>query len=126
MKKTLLIVTALIEAGAGVALLGCPSAAVKLLLGSPLDTAAAETLGRVAGVALFALGVACWLASGDARSRAARGLVAAMLVYNFGVAVLLAVAGIQSQTMGLALWPAVILHAGMAVWCVTRLKPFKE
>ncbi|MFZ0826597.1 MAG: hypothetical protein WAO02_04165, partial [Verrucomicrobiia bacterium] len=54
-------VTALIEAGAGLALLGFPSAAVKLLLGSPLDTPATLTLGRVAGAALLALGETAFL-----------------------------------------------------------------
>ena len=65
--KRLLIVTAVIELGAGLALVGLPSAAVALLLGSPLDAPAAVTLGRLAGAALFALGVACWLAHYDAR-----------------------------------------------------------
>ena len=80
--KKLLIVTAVIEVGAGVALLCFPSAAVALLLGSSLDTSAAMALGRLAGAALLALGVACWLAHYDAQSRAARGLVSAMVLYN--------------------------------------------
>jgi EamA domain-containing membrane protein RarD len=44
-----------------------------------------------------------------------------MLLYNFGVAVVLGVAGALSQTIGVALWPAVALHVGMAAWCVTFL-----
>jgi hypothetical protein len=119
--KKLLVVTAVIELGAGVALLCCPSATVKLLLGSPLDSAAALTLGRVAGAALFALGVACWLAYYDAESCAARGLASAMVLYNIGVAVILGAAGIHSQPVGLVLWPAVILHAAMTVWCIASL-----
>jgi len=119
--KKLLVVTAVIELGAGVALLCCPSATVKLLLGSPLDSAAALTLGRVAGAALFALGVACWLAHYDSQSCAARGLVSAMVLYNVGVAVILGAAGIHSQPVGLVLWPAVILHAAMTVWCIASL-----
>jgi hypothetical protein len=82
--KRLLIATALIELGAGVALLCCPSATVVLLVGSPLDAPAAVTLGRVAGVALLALGVACWLARSDAQSCAAKGLTDAMVLYNIG------------------------------------------
>jgi hypothetical protein len=72
-------------------------------------------------LALLALGVACWLARGDAQSRAARGLVAAMLLYNISAVVVLGAAGIRSQTAGIALWPAVILHAAMVIWCVTLL-----
>jgi hypothetical protein len=119
--KKLYIVTAVIEMGAGVALLCCPSATVALLLGSGLDTFAAVTLGRVAGAALFALGVACWLARHDGQSRAERGLVGAMVLYNLGAVVILGAAGIGLQPIGIALWPAVVLHAVMAVWCIARL-----
>jgi hypothetical protein len=119
--KMLLIVTAVIELGAGLALLGFPSSAAALLLGSPLDAPAAVTLGRVAGAALFALGVASWLAHYDAQSCAARGLTSAMVLYNLGAVVILGVAGIQLRPVGVALWPAVALHAAMTAWCVTGL-----
>ena len=126
--KRLLIVTAVIELGTGLALVSLPSATVALLLGSLLDTPAAMNLARVAGAALFALGVACWLAQYDAQSCAARGLVSAMVLYNIGATLILALAGIGSGFVGIALWPAVILHAVMAVWCVTSLlrKPTRE
>ena len=74
MKKSLFVVTAVIEAGAGLALMTWPSAAVMLLLGSSLDTPAGLILGRVAGAALLALGVACWLARRDAESPSAAGV----------------------------------------------------
>jgi hypothetical protein len=125
--KRLLIVTAVIELGAGVALLCFPSATVALLLGSSLDTPAAMNLARVAGAALFALGVACWLAHYDAQSRAAKGLVSAMVLYNLGAVIILGAAGIRSQPVGIGLWPAVILHAVMTIWCATSLlrKPIR-
>jgi hypothetical protein len=113
--------TAVLELGAGLALLTCPSATVVVLVGAPLEAPVSLTLARVAGAALLALGVACWLARGDAYSRAARGLIAAMVLYNFGVAVILGAAGIWSQAVGIALWPAVILHAAMTVWCIASL-----
>ena len=75
------------------------------LLGAEISVAAIP-LGRVAGTALLAVSIACWLASGDTKNRAARGLNRAMLLYNLGVAVVLAVAGIQSRQSGIALWPA--------------------
>ena len=55
----LLKLTALIEAATGLGLIAAPSVVVRLLLGSPLGTSAAVMLGRVAGAALLALGVAC-------------------------------------------------------------------
>jgi hypothetical protein len=115
--KRLLMATAIIELGAGLALLCCPSPAVALLLGSPLDTLTAVALGRLAGTALLALGVACWRAKHDAQSCAARGLIAAMTFYNLGAVVILGAAGIRSHPVGVALWPAVILHAAMTFWC---------
>lgn len=124
----LLKVTAIIETTTGLGLMAAPSVVVWLLLGSPLETSAAVMLGRVAGAALLALGVACWLARDDTRSRTARGLVVAMLTYNLVATAVLAFAGIGLGLHGVALWPAVILHAAMAVWCVACLRrgPPKE
>jgi len=119
--STVFTATAVIELGAGLALLSCPSATAVLLIGASLEIHAALTVARVAGAALLALGIACWLARGDAYSRAARGLLAAMVLYNFGVAIILGAAGIRSQPVGIALWPAVVLHAGMTVWCIASL-----
>jgi Ca2+/Na+ antiporter len=123
--STLLTVTAVIELGAGLALLWFPSVTVALLVGARLETPEALTVARVAGVALLTLGVACWLARGDTRSRAARGLVAAMVLYNSGVALILAMAGFCSHLVGVALWPAVVLHIAMAVWCIVSISSGK-
>jgi hypothetical protein len=120
--STLFTATAVIELGAGLALLTCPSATAVLLVGAPLEAPASLTVARVAGAALLALGIACWLARGDASSRAARGLVAAMLLYNFAAVAILAFAGIGFGLHGVALWPAVVLHAVMTVWCVASLR----
>jgi hypothetical protein len=116
----LLKLTALIEAVTGLGLLAVPAIVVRLLLGAEISGASIP-LGRVAGVALLALGVACWLAQYDTQSCAARGLVSAMVLYNLGAVVILGAAGIQSQAVGIALWPAVVLHAVMTIWCVTSL-----
>src|SRR5436309_10030508 len=91
----LLKLTAIIETATGLGLMAVPSVVARLLLGSPLDTSAAVMLGRVAGAALLALGVACWLARDDTQSRAARGLVVAMLTYNIAATAVLAFAGTE-------------------------------
>jgi hypothetical protein len=118
--KRLLFVSAVVEAGAGLAFLAAPAGVVGLLLGSELSGPGIP-LGRVCGAALLALGVACWLARGDAESRAANGLVMAMSAYNLAAVAILAAAGLLSRPTGIALWPAVALHAGMAVWCLIGL-----
>ena len=119
--RHLLIVTAVLEAGAGLALASFPSATVSLLLGAPLETPAALTVGRIAGAALFALAVASWLARCDGDSRAARGVVGALVPYNLGAAVILGAAGIRPPPVGVALWPVVVVHAAMAGWCLKSL-----
>jgi len=119
--KTFLSVTAIIEAGAGLALLAVPSLTASLLLGTPLDSHAAASLARVGGAAILALAIVCWLARRDARSLASQGLVAAMLFYNIAVASVLAFAGISDGLHGALLWPAVIFHVAMAVWCIASL-----
>src|SRR2546430_13761095 len=119
--KKLLTLVAITEGATGVALIIVPSLVGRLLLGAELAGVAA-VVGRVAGIALFALGIACWLAREDTQSRSARGLVAAILLYNFAVAALLAFGGFGLGLHGVALWPAVVLHAVMAMWCVACLR----
>jgi hypothetical protein len=117
----LLKFTAIIEAATGLGLIAVPAIVVGLLLGAEISGASIP-LGRVAGAALLALGVACWLARDDMQSRAARGLVVAMLTYNIPATAVLAFAGIALGLHGVVLWPAVVLHAVMAVWCVACLR----
>ena len=120
--KTLHTVNAVVELGAGLALLSFPSPVVALLLGSPLDIPTGLSVARFGGSGLLSLGVACWLARGDSESRAARGLVAAMMLYDVGAVAILAFAGFGFGLHSVALWPAGVLHAVMTVWCVACLR----
>ena len=119
--KKLLALAAVVEAATGLALIAVPGIVVRLLLGAEIS-GASMPLGRVAGAALLALGVACWLPRDDTQSRTARGLVVAMLMYNIVATAVLAFAGIGLGLYGVVLWPAVALHAAMAVWCVACLR----
>jgi hypothetical protein len=74
------------EAGTGVALLLSPSLVAALILGGSLDGPAAPVVARLAGAALLAIGVACWLWREDVPGRASRGLVGALLLYNVAAA----------------------------------------
>jgi hypothetical protein len=120
--KTLQTVTAIIEAGAGLALLGVPSITASLLLGMPLDSPAAVSLARVGGAAILALAIVCWLARLDAQSPESRGLIVAMVFYNFAVAAVLAFTGFVDELHGVLLWPAVLFHLAMGAWCIASLQ----
>jgi len=119
--KSLLIVTAVLEAATGVALLAAPALIVSILLASALDAPASIFAARLAGAALLSLGIACWLASRDTKSRAGRGVVTAMLSYNVLAVALLVYAGLGAGMAGIGLWPAVLVHLGLAAWCATGL-----
>jgi hypothetical protein len=95
----LLAVIAVAEAATGLGLLAFPSCVASLLLGAELtDTGIA--IGRVAGIALIALGIACL---------PGRALVG-MLVYSALVALYLAWLGVAGKKAGVLLWPAVAVH----------------
>ena len=117
-----LSVTAFVEAGVGLSLLFLPAFPITLLLG--LKQAALEALlvGRLAGAALLAVGVASWLARSDRQSPVRLGLLTGILIYNVAAALILAYAGLVLSMVGIALWPAVILHSVLAVWCLTCLR----
>jgi hypothetical protein len=119
--KILLIVSSVIEAAIGPALVLSPSVPVTVLLGASLDAPAALVAARIAGAALLSLAVGCWLARNDAPSRAARGLITALLVYNAAATAILVQAGTGLGLSGIGLWPTVVLHASLAVWCLACL-----
>jgi hypothetical protein len=128
MQKAMLTVAGALEAAIGLALLVSPSVPVSLLLGVACDTGGFVTVARIAGAALIALGCACWFARADGKSRAARGLIAAMAIYNVAAALLLTLARLDSGLSGVSLWPAVLLHAVMAAWCFAlfRGEPIRQ
>jgi hypothetical protein len=111
--ETLLIVKSAVEALAGLALALFPSALIPVLLGLPLDVPVGAIIGRIAGVALLALGIACWLARSDTRSPATTGLIVALLLYDVTVVIILLYARLSVGLSGIGLWPAVVLHSGL-------------
>lgn len=121
-RRMLFLATALIEAGAGLSLLGLPAIAIRFLLGVQPPSPEALVVSRVCGAGLLAIGVACWLARDDRGSRAQQGLLTAVIVYNVGACAVLVWAGAVLSMAGLALWPGVGLHAGMTIWCVMSLR----
>jgi uncharacterized membrane protein len=123
-----LMVTAFAEGGIGLLLLIWPFLPLALLLGVDHASSEVTICARIAGAALLALGVACWLGQFDKQQSAQFGLLSGILIYDLAAAVILAYAGLFVRLVGIALWPAVVLHAALAVWCVLCLsdKPSDE
>ena len=126
--KSLLSVTGALEVATGLALLMAPSVLIDLLLGATPGSSAGLTVSRVAGVALLALGVACWLAREDPAGRAAKGLIAAMCLYSVAVVAIIVHAWMSLGLFGIAFWPLVLVHTGLAAWCIACLstRPLEE
>lgn len=115
----LFIVTAAIEAGAGLALLVAPALGIRLLFGPAVEAFPATAIGRLAGAALLSLGAACWWARDDERSAAASALVRALLLYNAAVVALFLFGGFGA--LGPPHWAVVVVHGAMTIWCARSL-----
>jgi hypothetical protein len=99
--------SAVVEVGTGLVLMIAPASVGILLLGVEV-TGVGMPLARCFGIALLALGVACWprRQSAESSSPARR----AMLIYNVLIALYLAYLGTVAHFWGVLLWPAVALH----------------
>jgi hypothetical protein len=103
--KKVLTVAAVAEVATGTALLVVPSLVVRLLLGAEL-TGVSIPVARVLGIALIALGVACWPGS---------TALCGMLTYGALVTLYLAYLGLVRGFSGILLWPAVVVHAILTI-----------
>ena len=119
---TLLKTIAVVESATGVGLLALPSTGVELLAGQPLGSGVPILVARVAGAALFAIGLACWLEAKTRRPGVPTGLLAGLLAYNGMVPVLLIHSYVASGTSGIGLWPTVVLHAAFTLWIAAGLR----
>lgn len=97
--KNALIFAAVVEIATGLVLMIIPAFAGQLLLGEEF-TGVAVPVARVAGIGLFALGIACWPGPP----------LVGMLIYGALVALYLAFLGFSGGWSGGLLWPAVALH----------------
>ena len=105
--KKLLIFAATLETLTGLTLLVSPSFVIRLLLGAEI-AGAAFAIGRIAGISLIALGVACWPDRNPLRA------FFGMLTYNFPATLYLVYIGLNGGA-GILLWPAVAVHAGLSL-----------
>ena len=98
--RMILFVTAVLEVATGAALLVVPSIIGRLLFGEDF-TGLAISVACVTGIALIALGFACWPGC---------TALCGMLVYSAAVTLYLAYVGFAGGFTGILLWPVVIVH----------------
>jgi hypothetical protein len=109
-----LVFAAAAEMATGAALVAAPSLVAHVLLGAELE-GVGVIVARVTGIALVALGIACWPGTPKL----------AMLVYSALITLYLAYVGLAGGADGVLLWPVVVLHAILSVllarsWLATR------
>jgi hypothetical protein len=83
---------------------------VRLLLGETIP-GSAPVLGRLAGLGLLCLGIACW----PRRQAAVVPRLGAMLIYNLLATAYLGYLRFSSQSVGKLLLPALAVHAVLAI-----------
>jgi hypothetical protein len=121
-QRQLLTIAALAECLAGLALMVIPGAAVRLLLGAE-PSMVGLMVARIAGMALLALGLACWGARADSGSAAQRGTIRAITTYNTGAGLLLIAFVATGNAYGVPVWIAGILHLALAAGFAASLWP---
>jgi hypothetical protein len=113
----LLPVEAAVEAATGLALIIYPQAVSRLLLRADL-AGAGIAVGRVAGIALLALGLGCWVSRQHVDKTPT---LAAMLTYNLLVTAYLLLLGLGGALVGILLWPAIAIHAALTMLVASAL-----
>jgi len=108
--KKLLIFAALAEAGFGLLLLAYPPIVARLLFAADLS-GAGVIIGRLTGMCLIALGIACW------PDNDSRNAFYGMLTWSVLAMLYLIIVGV-SGSAGILLWLAVVVHAAIAVGLV--------
>ena len=112
MLRKILTFASIVETATGLALMIDPRFVVALLVG-PNTPVEEIPMGRLPGIAIFALGLACWPSAQHAESGSPA--FRAMLVYNALIALFLVYLFKVGHLGGVLLWPAVALHAVVAL-----------
>jgi hypothetical protein len=103
----------------GIFTFASPSLFGQLILGSADFSPAALALGRIGGAAMFALGLASF-PSGPTIAMPATSATGTLLIYNVLATLYLGYLGGIAQMEGVLLWPAVAVHAALAIMLALR------
>jgi hypothetical protein len=115
--RNVLLFSLVAEGVTGLVVMLAPGLVAQLLFGAEV-AGAGVAYGRLAGMALLALVIACW-----PRSEAVpRPALHAVLAYNVLAALYLVWLGVAHRPTGILLWPAVAEHVLVALLLATRMR----
>lgn len=106
------------EGTTGVVVLIAPGLVAQLLFGVEVS-GVGIAFGRLLGVALIAVAIACW----PGKAGATPSAVHAMLGYNLLAAIYLAYVAAAWRPTGMLLWPAIVEHALVGLLLVLAPRP---
>ncbi len=109
---------ACLECATGLGLLLVPGVVIGLLFGQTQSVLETLLLARLGGAALLAIGSASWSAGTFDRSRTGLGLLVGVTLYNGLAAAVLAYAALGLNMQGVLIWPAILTHAALLLWCL--------
>ena len=115
--RNVLVFSLVAEGATGLAVVLAPGLVAQLIFGAEV-AGAGVAYGRLLGMTLLALVIACW-PHADAVPRPA---LHAVLVYNLLAALYLAWLGVAHRPAGILLWPAVAEHALVTLLLATRMR----
>ena len=107
--------TAVLEGIAGIVLVVVPSLIVPILLNASLDDPIAVLFARLLGAALISISIACWLSKTHRQSSL---MTIALIGYNSIASCVFVYAALVEEMAGPGLWPCVVLHVGLLIWCL--------
>jgi len=107
--KLLAVMGAGLEAATGVIVIADPGFVIRLLIGAHLSSGGIA-VGRVCGMGLLSLGLACW----PGRKTVTAQATAALFTYNLLSSVYIGYLGGSGEFAAYLLWPACFLHGFLA------------
>lgn len=105
------------EGVTGLVVMLAPGLVAQLLFGADV-AGAGVAYGRLLGMTLLALTIACWPRAGAVLHPALH----AVLAYNLLAAAYLVWLGVAHRPMGMLLWPAVVEHALVGLLLATQMR----
>jgi hypothetical protein len=110
-----------LECATGIGLFLAPGVVIGLLFGQFQPAPESLLLARLGGAALLTIGVASWGARTFDKSPASFGLLIGITLYNGLATVVLAYGALGLNMRGILIWPAVLIHTALLVWCLATV-----